>query len=220
MISAETADPGTYFDSHPDSGYSIDNLAPAPPPGLIMSSPVELAWDEVPDEDFDYYSVYGSDQPELDESASLIGYTIETQQDITGHVYDYYHVTATDFAGNEGEESSVGNTYAGVLDPDAPGKPDADIPERFRLKQCKPNPFDASTMIAFELPRSVRVTIEVFDTFGGLVKKLDSRDYDAGRHAVVWYGDNDRGHPVSTGAYFIRLVAGDFVGMNKVILMR
>jgi parallel beta-helix repeat protein/predicted outer membrane repeat protein len=157
FIRAHTDDPLIYFDSGPDSGYSVDNLAPAPPPGLMMTSPNELVWEEVPDEDFDYYSVYGSDQPALDGTATSIGYTIGTTKDVVGHIYDYYHVTATDFSGNEGNESSVNNTYAGVPDmPDAP-----DVPAAFALGQNRPNPFASSTVIAFDLPEATGARIKV-----------------------------------------------------------
>ena len=47
FVRARTAPPGVYFDSYPDSGYSMDNLAPSPPPNLSMTSATEVAWDEV-----------------------------------------------------------------------------------------------------------------------------------------------------------------------------
>ncbi len=216
MVSATTDDPTVYFDSEPDSGYSVDNLAPAPPPGLNMASPTELAWEEVPDVDFDYYSVYGSALAELDETATLIGHTIGLTKDVAGHVYDYYHVTATDFAGNEGEESSVNNSFAGV--PGLPGGPD--IPAAFALKQNRPNPFAMSTVITFDLPEARRVTLRVFDAQGRLVSELVSRAYEPGRHSAEWDGRDQGGSPAGTGVYFIRMEAGDFRDMKKVMLLR
>jgi hypothetical protein len=216
MVSAETLGPLMYFDSDPDSGFSIDNLAPGPPPDLMMTSPAELAWEEVPDEDFDYYSVYGSDQPVLDEDANLIGYTIDVMKDVTGHVYDYYHVTATDFSGNEGEESSVSNTFAGI-----PGLPDArDIPTAFALRQNRPNPFGTSTLIAFDLPEATGARIKVYDTHGRIIKTLTNKNYEGGRHVVTWRGNDESGKMVSPGVYFIRMEAGEFEDMKKVMLLR
>lgn len=213
FISAETADPAEFYDSAPDSGYSVDNLAPAPPPALTMTSPDELAWEHVPDEDFDYYSVYGSDLPDLDETSTLIGYTIDVVKDISGHVHAYYHVTATDFSGNEGDESSVNNTFAGV-----PSR--EDIPTSFALKQNKPNPFDTGTVIGFDVPQARRISLTVFDAAGRMVERLTNSEYEPGRHAVVWDGTDTRGTKVASGFYFVRMRAGDFEAMKKVILLR
>ena len=80
-----------------------------------MSDPFTLVWEEVEDEDLFFYSVYGSDQPGLDESAILIARTPGLTQDVTGHVYDYYHVTAVDFSGNEGAEARLANPSAGIV---------------------------------------------------------------------------------------------------------
>ena len=212
-VRATSSDPFTYFDSDPDSGYSIDNLAPAPPPGLTMTCETELAWEDVPDEDFDYYSVYGSALDALDESATLIGYTIDTVKDITGHVYDYYHVTATDFSGNEGEASSVNNVFAGV--PEI-----GDMPTAFALRQNRPNPFSTTTVIAFDLPEETNARVTIYDTHGRIIMKLTDTNYDAGRHTVTWRGRDQRGNPVGPGVYFVRMEAGAFRDMKKVMLLR
>jgi hypothetical protein len=213
MVRATSSDPFTYFDSDPDSGYSIDNLAPAPPPGLMMTSETELAWEDVPDVDFDYYSVYGSDLDVLDETGTLIGYTIATMKDVTGHVYDYYYVTATDFSGNEGEESSVSNVFAGV--PQI-----GDIPTAFALRQNRPNPFSATTVIGFDLPEETGARIRIYDTHGRIIIRLTDTNYEAGRHAVTWRGEDQAGNQVSPGVYFVRMEAGEFEAMRKVLLLR
>jgi hypothetical protein len=216
LVRAVTDEPLYYLDSDPDSGYSIDNLAPAPPPGLILASPTELQWEEVPDEDFNYYTVYGSDQPALDGSAVLIGYTIGLTKDVAGHVYYYYHVTATDFSGNEGEESSVNNVFAGV-----PGIPDTgDIPMAFELGQGRPNPFSTMTVICFDLPENTNARIRIYDTHGRLIRRLTDSSYEAGRHTVTWRGEDDRGDPAAPGVYFVRMEAGAFEDMKKVMLLR
>ena len=100
----------------------------------MMASATDLAWDECPDADFDYFAVYGSDVPILDLTAVVVGYTIDTEMDVTGADFDYYHVTATDFAGNEGDASSIANTYAGA-------SADVNLPQAFALKANRPNPF-------------------------------------------------------------------------------
>ena len=171
-----------------------------------------LGWDEVEDEDFDYYTVYGSDSPVLGGGATLIGYTIDTGMDLTGHYYDYYHVTATDFAGNEGEAAGVENTYAGS----SPG----DHPTVYALRQNKPNPFGERTVISFDLPVPELVRFEIYDTQGKLVRVLSDEIWPAGRHSLEWRGENEAGRAAGSGPYYIRITAGDFTDTRKVLLTR
>jgi len=213
FVRASTATPSVYFDCYPDSGYSLDNLAPAAPLNLEMASPTDLAWEESEAEDFDYFTVYGSATPELVETAAFIGYTIGITMDVTGDQYDYYHVTATDFSGNEGDASSVENTYAGILDVEQ-------LPTVFSMSQNKPNPFDASTAIRFDVPKTSALSIKIFDAEGRLVKILTQGEVEPGRHAVVWVGDDHNGSPVSPGIYFAKMEAAGFAATRKVTLLR
>ena len=212
-VIALTADPLTHFESPPDSGYSTDNLAPSAPSNFRMTSAIELAWDESGAADFDYFSVYGSDSPVFDLSAVLIEHTVGTTSDVTGHVYDYYHVRATDFAGNPGNASSVANSYAGIPSLDKP-------PAGYALRQNQPNPFEASTLVRFDMPEAGPVSLEVVDVEGRLVKSLVSGMYAAGSHSALWRGDDEAGDPVKPGIYFLRLEAGDYRATRKMILLR
>jgi hypothetical protein len=212
-ISAHTTMPSTWYVSPPDSGYSIDNIAPAPPPGLRMPSATELAWDTVPDEDFQYYSVYGTDSPEFEDDPVLIGYTIDLGMDISGDIYVYYHVTATDYAGNEGSPSTVENAYAGL-------RQTGQLPTTFALKQNRPNPFGAETTIRFDLPEPAVVSLRVFDVNGCLIKSLVFGTYPPGHHSVSWAGDDEKGRIVSPGIYFTHMEAGVFKDIRKVIILR
>jgi hypothetical protein len=178
-----------------------------------MTSPTALAWDESKDKDFKYFTVYGSAAPGLDSTATLIGYTIGTAMDVIGDVYEYYHVTASDFSGNEGDASSVENTYSGVRHPDA-------IPAVFALKPNQPNPFAVRTSIGFDLPVSGAVSLKVFDAQGRRVKSLADHTYPAGCHSVAWAGDDEFGRPVGAGIYFVRIEAGDFRATGKMLLTR
>ena len=61
FVRAHTAVPTTYYDSQPDSGYSVDNLAPEAPTGLQVAYDHlgnTLTWDESPSPDLRSYLVY------------------------------------------------------------------------------------------------------------------------------------------------------------------
>jgi len=68
-----------------------------------------------------------------------------------------------------------------------------------------PNPFSAATSIRFHLAQSGPVTLEVFDTRGGLVKRLQSAWRHAGFQSLEWDGTDATGRRAPTGVYFWRV---------------
>jgi len=212
-VTAHTTTPSVWYASPADSGYSVDNIAPAPPAGLRLVTPTTLAWSACPDEDFQYFTVYGSSSPDLDPGAVLIGYTIQTSMDVSGHAHPYYHVTATDDADNEGEASTVSSSSSAVA-------PAHETPVAYALGPNHPNPFLAETTISFDLPGESRVRLEVFDVGGRLVTTLIDEIHPSGRHRIAWHGESAGGSQVSPGVYAVRMRAGDFSAVQRVLLMR
>ena len=75
--------------------------------------------------------------------------------------------------------------------------------DAFRLLPNVPNPFNPITRIRFSLPERSDVTIQIFDVSGRRVRSLrDGAMMDAGLRSVEWNGDDDRGRPVPSGAYY------------------
>jgi subtilisin family serine protease len=87
-------------------------------------------------------------------------------------------------------------------------KLDARTP-RVHLWQNAPNPFTASTAIAFELDRPGAVRVDVLDLSGREVAVLAARTYPAGKSEVSWDGSDARGRPAASGIYIVRLVTPD-----------
>jgi len=199
FVSAMTDDPLVFFDTQPDSGYSVDNLAPEPPGEFHFESPTSLAWDESEAVDFDYFTVYGSFEPELDDAAVLLVHTCETSFDIAHASYPFYFLTATDFAGNEGEPAEVAVADGGEM----PERPSA-----LALLGNTPNPAYGSTEIAFALPELARATVRIYDAAGRRVTTLLDRELGAQVHRVVWRLQDDSGSPIPSGIYFCRLEVG------------
>ncbi len=95
------------------------------------------------------------------------------------------------------------------------------LPTAFALDDPVPNPFNPMTRLSFALPRAANVQLDVFDLRGRLVRSLlQGRAMAAGRHEVVWQGEDNAGRAVSGGVYFYRLQAGDFSMTKRMTLVK
>jgi len=90
-----------------------------------------------------------------------------------------------------------------------------EVPRSFELAQNYPNPFNPSTTIKYELPQASHVTLKVYSTLGQEVATLVHGLEDPGYKSVEW---NATG--MSSGVYFYRLQAGDFVQTCKLLVLR
>ena len=98
----------------------------------------------------------------------------------------------------------------------------AGVPEAFRLHGNWPNPFNASTTIAFDVERTVPVHLVVYDVLGRRVRTLYSEELlTAGHYRTSWNGRDDEGRSVASGVYLYQLIAGeDFTAVGRMALIR
>jgi photosystem II stability/assembly factor-like uncharacterized protein len=89
------------------------------------------------------------------------------------------------------------------------------IPHDFLLKQNYPNPFNPSTKITYAIPNKSFVTLRVYDQLGSLVGELVQEEKEAGEYEIVFNASD-----LSSGIYFYRIQARDFVETKKMILLR
>jgi photosystem II stability/assembly factor-like uncharacterized protein len=90
------------------------------------------------------------------------------------------------------------------------------IPDKFSLQQNYPNPFNPSTTINFSLPVNSKVSIEVYNTLGQVVKKLiNDSELNAGNHQVEFNADG-----LSTGIYFYKLKTESYSETKKMMLLK
>ena len=98
---------------------------------------------------------------------------------------------------------------------------DSDMPGKFALRVSYPNPFNPVTTIPYEVPPpGGRVQIAIYNVQGQQVRTLRSGFEPPGYRSVVWQGRNDRGGPVATGVYFVRMAAPGFVETRKLVLLK
>lgn len=89
------------------------------------------------------------------------------------------------------------------------------VPDQFELSQNYPNPFNPSTQIRYGLPKSSRVRLAVFNALGQVVAELVNDVQQAGYYAVEFSGAD-----LSSGVYYYRLLAGDFLQTRKFVLLK
>jgi hypothetical protein len=80
----------------------------------------------------------------------------------------------------------------------------------FQLCQNYPNPFNPSTFIKYSIPNSSNVSINVYD-----ILTLINENKQAGSYEIEFKATN-----LSSGIYFYRLQAGDYISTKKMILMK
>ncbi len=98
------------------------------------------------------------------------------------------------------------------------------LPKSFSLSQNYPNPFNPTTLIRYTIPavsdQPSKVSLKVYNILGQEVRTLINKKQAPGYYRVIWDGKDEDGAPVSSGIYFYRLVARDFVGVKKMILLK
>ncbi len=95
-------------------------------------------------------------------------------------------------------------------------------PQQTVLQQNRPNPFNPSTVIRYDVPAGTgRVTLRIYDTGGRLVRTLVDEDLAGPHHGeVTWDSTNARGTRVASGIYFYRLQGPGFSQTRKMVLLK
>jgi len=89
------------------------------------------------------------------------------------------------------------------------------LPADYALSDLFPNPFNASTTIAFALPINSQVIFNLYDSSGRMVRTVIEGRYRAG-----WHQSNIDAAGLATGLYFLRMDAGEFRATRRLLLVR
>lgn len=222
VVSAHTEDPAVWFVGAQGSGYSVDNLAPAPPLGLAgeqsyAPAGLQLTWDPNTENDLGHYAVYrGTDGTPDPATADLLDTPQTSEYFDASWSWDvgyWYLVTAVDVHGNESDHATL---YA----EEVTGEGQEAVPDVTFLARNYPNPFNPNTTIAFGLEESGFVNLRVYDAAGQLVAVLIDESRKAGRYTATWDGKGRGGTVAASGVYFCRLTTQEFAETRKMILLR
>ena len=89
------------------------------------------------------------------------------------------------------------------------------IPHCAYLRPNYPNPFNSVTTIEYGLPGAGWIRIDIYDLLGRRVMTLIDEEMQAGRHRAVWDASG-----YSSGVYFYRIEAGDFVDTKRMVYLK
>jgi hypothetical protein len=215
-ISALTSNIDVFYDSDPDSGYSVDNLPPAMPAALTVTRAAganQLTWDASPDPDFACFRLYRSADPAFVPSPSTLEATLTAPGYVDpGDAYGSYKLEAVDSHGNCSPFAAAVFSGTTAVPGGAPGTT--------WLAAPSPNPMRNTLGVRYSLARAARVTLALYDQQGRRTRTLQSGDQPAGEVALVWDASDDAGHRAAAGLYFLELKVGAERFVRRVILVR
>jgi len=93
-------------------------------------------------------------------------------------------------------------------------------PLQSRLIGNAPNPFNPNTSIRFELAQPGAVVLQVFDSRGRLLRKLEAALLPVGPQQFLWDGRDQRGNSLPSGVYFYQVRSGRWQALGRMTLVR
>jgi hypothetical protein len=91
----------------------------------------------------------------------------------------------------------------------------SEIPREFTLSQNYPNPFNPSTKFKVQISKSSDVKIVIFDVTGKELETLVNEQLKPGTYEIDFNGSR-----FSSGVYFYKLIAGDYIETRKMMLVK
>lgn len=141
-----------------------------------------------------------------DYSAKKSGFPRDTSLYIGALEFDIEQMFPAGFAQNSVQSPCGG--FSGVTR-------GGELPHHYSLGMNYPNPFNPSTIIRFAIPRETHVILKIYNLLGREVETLLNEKRTAGVYDV-----NVDGSKLTSGVYFYRLVAGNFVQTKKMVIVR
>jgi hypothetical protein len=142
--------------------------------------------------------------------------------DYSGICRRFNHPGEVWFEGQYGSQTDKKINWIAKLKKPAPCLPTTvskTLPENQtdNLLLIAPNPFLNSTTISFSLARSQKVSLNIYDVAGALVKSfLTTQTIEPGMHHFTWNGKDEKGNALPAGIYFVKFTAGNYSEVKKV----
>ena len=93
-------------------------------------------------------------------------------------------------------------------------------PQKFKIIQAYPNPFNPTTSLQYGLSKDGAVNITIYDMMGRIVKRLVDGSQTAGFKTVQWDATNDRNESIPAGLYLYTMQTGQQRETGKMVLIK
>lgn len=120
-----------------------------------------------------------------------------------------------DVVEGRGDNSSIMG-YTGIMEDDKR----RNLPENPYLFQNNPNPFNAETVIQYDLSGKCHAILRISDISGREIVTLVNEEQAPGSYFIHWDGTGQNGQQLASGVYFYELNAGNFVKSRKMTLIK
>ncbi len=89
-----------------------------------------------------------------------------------------------------------------------------------KLYHTYPNPFNATTILKYEMGSEGPMNIKVFDLRGKEISILYNGINTPGQHEIRWDGRDTRGRKVSSGVYLLKVTVDRYTKTVKVLMLK
>lgn len=212
FVRAQTANPLVFFDTAPDSGYSVDNLPPVRPAafaGNYFAGATHLQWQPNAEGDFWCYRLHRGSSWNFEPTPGNLLATITGSSYVdAGIAGRYYKLAAVDLNHNMSAFSllvpsqTLGVAQAG--------------PVELTIESVRPNPSHGGLLQAtFTLPSSSPARIELLDVAGRRLLNREVGAFGAGQHVL----ELRPGRTLAPGLYLVRLTQGAVVRIARTVVL-
>ena len=149
---------------------------------------------------------------------------------ISVHIAGQFAIVGADTADNDTGAAYIYNT---AEDLDVPFAVDPSFLRPTTLGQVKrtalyqnfPNPFNPETWLPYRLADETKVSFQIYDVQGQLVRELNLGVQQTGSYldkhtAAYWDGRDQFGEPVSSGLYVYNFRAGSFQAIRRMVILK
>lgn len=182
--------------------------------GKLINGKVELRWETATEVDNSGFAI----ERNISDKWQQIGFVEGCG---TSNSVKYYRFVDRDFTGSSIKyrlnqlDNDGSNSYSDVITIDA-------LPDEFALYQNYPNPFSSEssvgngeTKVKFTLPKTMNITLKLFDISGREVNSILDGQIEAEIHAIKLSGKN-----LSSGVYILRLIGEGKTKSVKLIVQK
>ena len=217
MVMAVANYGGAWWASNADSGYSVDNVAPAAPApftGAYGAGNTALHWNPNTESDLAGYRLYrGASAAFVPGPSSFVAELSDTGYTDAAPAPSFYKLTAVDIHGNESPVATL--LPAGTL-----GVGDGAAP-RAEFAAPAPNPMHGGrgATLRFALAAGGHAKLAVYDAQGRVVRVLADGAREAGEHAVAFDGRDAAGRALAPGLYLARISAPGLDATRRIVIV-